>query len=296
MRLATILAALSWSTSVWAQGAVPSQPRAEIVAAWSIGLPVSGGMLEATYAPPLRLGGAPIESRSSQALAVDVGVAQGLDLGANIFFGRVFGLQVAFAWSRANLSGSNPGYDVFLRYVAMPPPDYVPREFTYEQSSSWEATSGTLRQAALSVGGVARWGGASSRVGGALAAGLSATHTSGEIMSLAYTQFILGGHSTLFPVTHRVVMVPAQGQWAWRPYVGGDVHVRVAGHLAVFGGVRVVLGSSTIILTTPERLVDPGENPWAPELSDLRDGLTGQPLELPGTRWRVLVGAKVLVG
>ena len=32
-------------------------------------------------------------------------------------------------------------YDIYLRYIALPPPDYVPREFIYQASPAWDDSS-----------------------------------------------------------------------------------------------------------------------------------------------------------
>ena len=42
-------------------------------------------------------------------------------------------------------------------------------------------------------------------------------------------------------------------------------------------------------------LIDPGENPWVPEVPEVAAALDGQLLQLPGTRWRTLVGLKLFL-
>ena len=58
------------------------------------------------------------------------------------------------------------------------------------------------------------------------------------------------------------------------------MHLQVSSGLAVFGGVRVALGPARALSTTAARLVDPTENPWAPELAELTTTLGTQELEL----------------
>jgi len=178
--------------------------RAEIWGAWAIAMPISNGRLDVAYEPPMRLGGTPVESRASQTLNVDAGAGYGVDLGVNLFPHPVVGVQVALTATSADVSGANGEYDTYLRYISMPPPDCQPRENTYEQSAPW----GTHDRHARVPFARHRWRGAvaraAGRVGGTLAGGLDIDWFTGELESVGYTQFILGGHSTLFSVTHRV--------------------------------------------------------------------------------------------
>lgn len=270
-------------------------PRVEIFGAFARPLPAAGGTLDARYEPPLRSGGTRLSSESSQTLTVDASAGRGAHVGANIFVSRAFGVQTAFTRTSADVTGVNDSYDVALRYIALMPPGYTPVELSYARSNPWGDTAGTLTVQSVSLGGVVRWRGAGGAIGGTLAGGVSRDRYTGDIESLAYTQFVMGGHSTLFPVVHRVAVAPAEGESFWHPYAAADVHVRVAPRIAVFGGVRVPFGSRMSMPTTAVRLVDPDENPFAPALTDVRENLDGRPLDLPGTRWQVLFGAKIFV-
>jgi hypothetical protein len=256
---------------------------------------VAGGTLDAAYSPPLQLGGTPIESRSTQTLSIDTGVGEGINAGANLFFNRVVGLQAAFTWARADVGGANASYDVHLRCISRPPPDYVPQEVSLDRSDPWMATEGMLRYRSIALGGVLRWRASRDRVGGTVAGGVNFARYSGDIVSFAYTQFILGGHSTLFSTRHRAVMALADAKIFERPYVGGDVHTMVSRRVAVLGGVRLVLGPRLSVSTRFERLVDPNEDTWTPTDADAAERLGIQPLSLSGIRWQVVVGLKVFV-
>ena len=270
-------------------------PRAEIWGGWAAAMPISNGTLDSAYAPPMRLGGTPLESRAGQVLSVDAGAGHGIDLGVNVFFNRVVGVQGAFTATSANVSGTNGDYDTFLRYISSPPPDYQPRENTFESSTPWDPTTGTLGYRSLAIGGVIRWRATGGRIGGTLAGGVDIDWFTGELESLGYTQFILGGHSTLFAVTHRVRVRPRNGERSIGPYVGGDVHVAITESVAIMAGVRFRLTSGRTVPIQVVDLVDPGESAWVPELSDVAAALSGQPLELPGTPWRTLVGLKLFL-
>jgi hypothetical protein len=145
------------------------------------------------------------------------------------------------------------------------------------------------------VGGVVRWRTATGRVGGTIAGGVDIDAFTGGLESVGYTQFILGGHSTLFPVTHRVRVRPSEGERAFGPYVSGDVHVAIATRVAIMAGIRVRLTSGRARTIQVVDLVDPDESTWTPAVSDVASVLDGQLLELPGTRWRTLVGVKLFV-
>ena len=276
-------------------GGTAASPRTEIWGAWAAAMPASNGTLESAYEPPMRLGGTPLESRAHQVLNVEAGAGLGVDLGANIFFSRVFGVQGAFTAASADVSGTNGDYDTFLRYVSRPPPDYQPKEYRYEQSTPWASTTGTLGFRSLAIGGVVRWRTTTGRVGGTLAGGVDIDWFTGELESLGYTQFILGGHSTLFSVTHRVRVQPSKEDRSFGPYVGSDVHVAISRRVAVMAGVRIRLTSGRTVPIQVADLVDPDENPWVPEVPDVAAALAGQPLEFPGTRWRTLVGVKLFL-
>lgn len=296
MPLLVVLAAVCLSEGAAAQAAgTAGPPRAEIWGGLAVAMPVSNGTLTLDHEPPMRLGGTPLESRARQILNVETGVGRGMDVGANVYFNRVFGVQGAFTAASADVRAMNGDYDTYLRYISLPPPDYRPTENTIASSTPWEPTAGTLGRRSLAIGGVVRWGTATGRVGGTLAGGMDIESVTGEFDSAGYTQFILGGHSTLFAVTHRVRLRPADGDRAFGPYIGGDVHVALGRWAAVMAGGRVRMTSSRSVPVEVVELVDPSENPWVPEPAEVAAALDGQTLELPGVRWHMSVGLKVFV-
>jgi len=296
MPLLVVLAALALSEGTAAQAVgAAGPPRAEMWGGFVVAMPLSDGALTLDYAPPMRLGGTPLESRARQVLNVETGVGRGMDVGANIFFNRVFGVQGAFTAASADVSAVNGDYDTYLRYISLPPPDYRPTENTISSSTPWEPTAGTIGRRSLAIGGVVRWGTATGRVGGTLAGGVDIEWVTGEFDSAGYTQFILGGHSTLFAVTHRVRVRPAEGDRAFGPYIGGDVSIALGRWVAIMAGGRVRLTSGRSVPVEVVELVEPSENPWVPELTEVAAALDGQLLELPGMRWHMSVGLKVFV-
>ena len=288
--------------ALWGPGEAAAQPaggaspaRAEVWGAWAVAMPVGEGTLTAGHEPPMLLGGTPLESRAHQVLNVEAGAGQGIDLGINFFFNEVLGVQGAFTATLSGVGGTNDNYETFLRYISRPPPDYQPRETTYESSTPWAPTKGTLGHRSLCFGGVVRWRAATGRAGGTLAGGVDVDWLTGELESVGYTQFVLGGHSTLFPVTHRVRVRPATSERSLGLYAGGDVHFAITRRVAIVAGVRVRLHSARTIPLRVVGLVDPDEHAWAPAVSDVAAALDGQPLQLPGMRWNTLVGVKLFV-
>ncbi|MEZ5415938.1 MAG: hypothetical protein R2708_01165 [Vicinamibacterales bacterium] len=245
------------------------------------------------FSPVLRQGGTLLASESIQRLVVDSGPAHGVELSVTAFPRRRLGVFASVEAARAALRGTNPDYQTSLRFVAAQPPDYVPTERLVGDLAHWPATSGHLRTWALAFGGVVRTA-HGRRVAGAVRAGLALERWSGEVRSAAYTQFVLGGHATLFSVAHRVAMSPVEGQTLVRPHLGLDAHVTIAPRLALVGGLRITAGPERRIRVEAANVVDPGDTPFPPELEDVRH-VIGQPeLTLPGVRWRTVVGLRLL--
>lgn len=287
--------------ALWLPGSAAAQPgasagpaRVEIWGAGAIGKPAGDSTLDVAYAPPMRLGGTPLESRASQTLNVESSTGHGIDAGVNLFFSRVFGVQAAFSSVSADVGGANGDFRASLRYISRPPPDYQPRDSTYERSSPWDDTAGTLRRRSVSFGGVARWG-VGRPMGGTVAGGVDIACLTGEIESAGYQQFVLGGHSTLFPVMHRVRVRPAEGERLYSPYVGADVHVALSRWAAIMAGTRVRLGTSRAVPVEVVDLVDPDEDSWVPEIADVASAFDGHSLDVPGTSWHAFVGLKIFL-
>lgn len=270
------------------------EPRVNAWGAMTVALPQSGGTLDTRFEPSLT-GGTRVSSLGTQSLGVDTTTGLGGIGGLDLFVGRHLGLQVAYGRESADVQGEAGTYTTTLRYTALQPPSGTPQAFTYERTASWPAATGTLTTDTLALGAVARWRSSSGTVGGTVSGGASLLRYSGDIEAVALTRFMLGGHATLLPVTHAVRMTPSDAT-AWRPYVGADLHVRVASRAALFGGIRATLGSDITVGTVSDGLTDPSQGSFVPDAGEI-DGLLGeQPLTLPGMRLQVLAGVKLFVG
>lgn len=273
--------------------APPPAPRLEFTVGWTTVPPVSGGGLDVAFSPVLRQGGTRAASESTQRLVVDSGLAHGVEFSVAGFPRRRLGVFASVEATRAVLRGANPDYRTLLRFVSAQPPDYVPTERLVGDLLPWQDTSGHLRARALTFGVAAR-AAPGRRVAGAVRAGLALERWSGDVRSAAYTQFVLGGHATLFSVAHRIALSPVEEQTLVRPHLGLDAHVTIAPSLALVGGLRITAGAERRIRVEAATVVDPGENPFPPELEDVRP-VMGQPeLTLPGVRWRALLGLRLL--
>jgi hypothetical protein len=297
MRLALavqVVLALTATTAA-AQPTSGERVRLEIWGGVVATAPASGGSIASDYAP-LMVSSPDYSSHAKQTLAVDAGWGRGFDVGANFFASRWFGIQSALVYSRAAISGAgNSDYTVDLRYVSRQPPDYTPHEYTTSSALAWPDTEGTMSCRSLSLGGVFRVGGASRRLGGSIAGGVSVSRITTDVRSVAYTVFRLGGHSTLFQTQHRVAISTADADALVRPYIGGDLSIRMNAHVAAFGGIRAEFGSPSNVEARPDSLVDPDEDAFAPEMSEVQHVLTLGPMRTPSARWHIIAGIKFLV-
>ena len=305
--LALAVSILLWPAAGTAQAQLSPNPpsRVEAWGGWAVAFPTSDGLLESEYEPLLRNGGAVIASATTQTLTVGTESGGGMHAGVNVFVTDLLGIQVAFTRSSADVSGSPGEYSDFIRYVSLPPPDYKPVENRYTSTSPAPPAGGRLVYQSLAVGGVLRWRLAEGRVGGTIAGGITFDRHSGEVENVIYTQFILGGHSVLFPVHHRVVMELTGDRGDVAPYVAADVHLTISSRVAILVGMRGTLASQITLTTRPARLVDPNEAAWTPEIADVQTVMGNQPLQLYAPivesrpagsgRWHLLLGAKVFV-
>jgi hypothetical protein len=293
---ASLVITVAWAGAAAAQPAGSGPGRVSVWAGATVTAGSSGGVLPTDYAPVLQ-GADSYTSHATQQLSVNLASGLGVDLGADIYFSRRVGLELGLAVQRATVTGSgNSDYVVHLQYVSRQPPDYVPREYTTDTATPWPDTTGSASSTSVQIGLAARAGGQGSRVEGTVSGGLSLCRVDARIESVAYTAFWMGGHATLFSSQHRVAVDTSESGWFARPYLSGDVGVRVAGRTSLVGGVRVVLGSTPELAVRPDHLVDPGEGVSPPDLTEVQRVLAMGPLDLVQPRWRVVAGVRIAVG
>lgn len=237
MRAATLACALLLSILLLhpaparAQQSAGSASRFEASAALAFEYPLHDGSYRTSYSPPFRFG--PHAGTAGQTLTVTARRAPGFTGWFNWFpSGGRLGVQGLVNYFAADLEGSNGPYEVLLRYTALYPPDYLPRESVYRRSLAWRDTTGNLRNLALAANVVARLG--DGPVSLRLSGGPTVLRTSGDGTGLGYTEFWLGGHSVLFLQQYRLA-------FAFEPQTGLGLDAGAALDIAVSEHVGVVV-------------------------------------------------------
>ncbi len=191
---ALVLAALALNTAPCAAEDSGPKRHFEVWVGGSLTDPALDTTYETRYSPSFGLG--PIDSTGGQALTLQGGRAAGGELGIGWSPDGRWGLRLSAARSAGDLAGPNTPYSWSARVVERQPPDYLPRTFEIERTLDWPDTEGRLRVLTLALGVFRRWEGR--RVGGGVAAGAALLRASGEVRSLGFSAFHLGGHSTFF--------------------------------------------------------------------------------------------------
>jgi hypothetical protein len=282
--------------AAWAQPSGGSEPaRFSVWGGLTLTPSAEGGALATDYEPVLQ-GASGYTSRASQTLNVDLGGGTGLIAGADIFFSRRVGLQAAFTYRRAGLTGpANGNYQFSLLYVARQPPDYEPRDYVIERAEPWPDTAGRCSLRSFQLGVVVRAGPAAGRIEATFAGGVGLNGAEADIESVGYTQFRLGGHGVLFESQDRVAISTAGSGTFARPYLAGDVGIRAGRRAWLFAGVRAQLGTAPALKARPARVVDPEGSLWEPDSAELEQVLTMAPLRLAMPHWQVVAGLRVAI-
>jgi hypothetical protein len=252
----------------------------------------TGGSRVATdYAPPLLFGLEGV-SRATQTVDVDRALTPLVEAGAQWFPTSHVGLEVWVSHERAEEFAPSSSYARALTYISRPPPDNLPREFTYEQRTEWPPVRVALRRWTAGLNVAARPV-VSARVTWAISGGLSRIRVSGEVEPLGFTTFVLGGHSVLFPNEYRL-NTRLEPAWAWRANAGTMLDVRLAEHLALTAGARVVLGDDLhpTWRVTGADLSLAGFEP--PPVEEISERLSSSSIDISTSSLRVLAGVKAV--
>lgn len=288
---ALILCSCPGAFPVAAQPATPaaSAGRVEVWFGPTIVAPRMSGQIATSFVPPLS--GQTTTGEAGQVLRLDGGSTVGFEGGANIFAGRSIGVQVLVAYDRFDLGGLNDPYAMRLDYTSMQPPDYVPRQFTVQQSLAWPDTTGTVQQWTLAINGVARWT-RGRRWAGSVSAGLAYFNVRGTGRSLGYSEAFLGGHSVLFLNDYKMSfdLDPAASVGF---NAGGSVDVLLAGRLSLLADARYFTGADLVPAVSVRDILNPDEV-LRPSASDqIQRNLHPPAPSLSAARLRVMIGVKV---
>lgn len=224
-------------------------------------------------------------------LRLDGANTVGVEGGGNLLPGRSLGVQVLVGYDRFDLGGRDDPYAMRLDYTSMQPPDYVPRQFTVQQSIAWPDTTGTVQQWTLAINGVARWT-RGRRWAGTLSAGLAYFNVRGTARSLGYSEAFLGGHSVLFLDNYKMSfdLAPA-GSVGFD--AGGSVDLLLAGRLSLTADARYFTGADLAPAVIVRDIVNPDEVLRASASDQIQRNLHPPAPSLSLARMRVMIGVKV---
>lgn len=290
LRLSLVLTAIAvaWPSALRAQPPATSWARIEFWAAAGPASWTTEGRLVSDYAPETALFVG--DARATQTLVLDAETGRVFDAGINVFPWRHLGVQTFASYASADFAGANGPYELRLSYISRPPPSYDPTPVTFTRSFVWPDTLGDLKQWSLGVGLVAR--ARAGRLGASIAGGLAMHRVTGTAEQLGLTVFHLGGHSTLFydDFRLRVALGPTTMAGA---YVGGDVDVEVAPHVALMAGARACFGAEHDVRVATEALVAREGGFEPPAVSEIDTSLGPPTAQISPAGFRAFAGVKI---
>lgn len=201
------------------------------------------------------------------------------------------GLEVRIDWRRTPLGGVNTPYDVSLQYTASQPPDFVPRQFSFDRTYEWPDTDGHLQQF-TATGAFVVHAGRPDGAGVRLSAGGGITTVSGEFEPLGYTAFRLGGHSVLIADELQVAMT-LDSETTIGLSLGAEAHAPLGEHAAFVGGVRIFVPRTMDVSVHAQGLVNPEEALRDVPLSEIQDALAPTPLHIRPVTFDLTAGLSV---
>jgi hypothetical protein len=281
---AVALAALVGMPALGGAEDASAKRRFEVWLGGSFTDPALDTTYETRYSPNFGLG--PVDSTAGQSLRMQGSRAPGGELGIAWSPDGRWGFRVSAARSAGDLSGANTPYSWSARIVERQPPDYLPRTFEVERKLDWPDTEGRLRVLTLALGVFRRWEGR--RVGGGLSAGAALLRASGEVRSLGFTAFHLGGHSTFFAQEFEVEATLDPASVA-AFHAGADLDVALARSWRLRLGYRYVRASEASLTPRVTRVVNEDEILLSEPLTRIESDLALSPLRLDLSSSRLLL-------
>jgi hypothetical protein len=198
-RLLTVAAALLCLTG-WAA----AQPHAELIMGFGGYFPSWKDSSYTHAYSPRFLYGTPAVTSGLQTLSLSAASIAGGSVGAAAVFGH-FGVSLTYLAFSPDVTGTTSSDAVSISYTSYPPPSYEPTPVTAAQAIPMADPSGELHERTVSLNGFYRvvlpsWFSLD------LSAGLTWFAIDGEIGTLDYWKFWLGGHSVLFSQQYALVM------------------------------------------------------------------------------------------
>jgi len=228
-----------------------------------------------TYSPPFD--NFPHASTATQSMPLDASAGPGVLIGVERSLGRHVGLQLSAHYGAAGLSGTPGQYDLSMRYTSRPPPSYDPVEVSLKRSEPQPGADGRLKTLAMALDLVA-WKdlGAHGRLG--VSVGPAWLWTKGQVESLVYTAYFMGGHSTSFSEDYLVSFeFPASTLGL---DAGTFAEVDLGHQVGLRLDVRYCWGPERDAEVTLREIVNADEVIRSAELSDIERGLAPVPVRV----------------
>jgi opacity protein-like surface antigen len=220
-------------------GSAAEPSRIDLRVSYGLASSIGSGSLSTDYIPSLEYGQS--TGSASQTLTLSGDDATMLAIGLDYWPARSFGMQLLAEWADAEVRGTSSAYDVHLDYEARQPPDYELRPYQWDRTYDWDDPTGEIETLTIAFNAIGRWplGG---RFTGTLAAGVASTRVEGEIDSLGFTTFRLGGHAVLFPEEFRIGTA-LDSTWITGWNLGATLELQLSRRFAVVLGYRHLGGS-----------------------------------------------------
>jgi len=228
---------VAFAQSPSASGALSSQ--LEIWVSYGLAWSMAEGSLYSNYEPSLTYGQS--TGSATQALTLAGDDATVAAIGVDYWPGKTFGIQLLAEWAQADVRGASSPYDVVLDYEARLPPDYELRPYHWERSYDWDDPTGKIDALTIALNAIGRWP-LGDRFAATLSGGIATTRVEGDIDSLGFTTFQLGGHGVLFPEEYRIG-TELESTWITGWDLGAAAEFALTRRIAIVLGYRYLGGA-----------------------------------------------------
>lgn len=262
-------------------------PRFEVSGSFALNGPRQDGVYTTAYTPPFRF--VTYTGSAGQALTLDTGRVAGFAVAAAYFPHSRLGVQVIVNRLESDLAGENTPYGVSVQYVALYPPDYMPREVLYERDTAWPDTVGSMSNLSISANAAVRL--VDGPVGVQVSGGPSIFRTRGSMQRLGYTELWLGGHSVLF-LSEPEVALAIEPKTTLGFNAGGEVAVSMSRLVALAIDARYFYAPTSSSDVRVTRILNLDELIDADSIDVIQTQMDLQPVEFDASFFRLAMGVK----
>lgn len=186
---------------LWESLLLCKEKKFEIEFLGNLNFPVFDGKYSYIYSPPFSPGA--YLSSSELSLSYESKNKKGFGAGINYFFHENVGVRFEANYYRTSLEGESSKYNIYLQYISMQPPSYIPRLSSYQTSLNWEPADGDFTRLNANINLIYRVK-MEHGISFDILSGISYEISKLDLRSLGYTKFWLGGHSVLFSETYKI--------------------------------------------------------------------------------------------